>query len=78
MARISASSARNFCNDLSEVMKFVNEAKVGVVKVDRPTIKLDQRVPYSGFEGSGNEVNKELGEEALQFHSRTKVVYFDW
>ena len=55
-------------------MKFVNEAEVGVVKVDRPTIELDQRVPYSGFKGSGNEVNKELGEEALQFHSRIKVV----
>ncbi|MFP3234461.1 MAG: hypothetical protein RXR08_12610 [Sulfolobaceae archaeon] len=41
MARISASSTRNFCNDLSEVIKFVNEAKVGVVKVDRPTIELD-------------------------------------
>jgi hypothetical protein len=41
LARISVSSTRNFCNDLSEVMKFVNEAEVGVVKVDRPTIELD-------------------------------------
>ncbi|BCU70112.1 aldehyde dehydrogenase family protein [Stygiolobus caldivivus] len=71
-------TAEIISNDISEVMEFSQKVEVGNVKVNRPTIELDQWVPYGGFKGSGNDIYKELGEEAIQFYTRTKVVYFHY
>jgi aldehyde dehydrogenase (NAD+) len=64
--------------DINEVMKFVQEAKVGVVKINKPTVGLEPWVPYGGFKASGNDNFKEMGEEALEFFTRLKSVYIGY
>lgn len=59
-------------------MKFSEGVEAGVVKVNRPTVELDQWVPYGGFKGSGNDVYKELGEEALDFYTKIKAVHLQY
>ncbi|AHC51897.1 aldehyde dehydrogenase [Sulfolobus acidocaldarius SUSAZ] len=65
-------------NSLNEAMKFSEGVEAGVVKVNRPTVELDQWVPYGGFKGSGNDVYKELGEEALDFYTKIKAVHLQY
>ncbi len=45
-------------------MRFAKGVKVGVVKVNKPSIGLEPWVPYGGVKGSGNDVYKEM-EEAI-------------
>ena len=59
----------------SSVAKFTNEADVGVIRVNKPLPGLELQVPYGGFKDSGNDQYKEMGEEALDFYTRTKAVY---
>ncbi|TRM80249.1 aldehyde dehydrogenase family protein, partial [Sulfolobus sp. A20-N-F6] len=65
-------------NDIGEIMRFANKVETGVVKVNRPTSELDQWVPYGGFKGSGNDIYKELGEEAINFYTRMKAIYVNY
>lgn len=60
---------------LSNVTKFANKAEVGVIKVNKPLPGLELQAPYTGFKNSGNDHYKEMGEEALEFCTRTKAVY---
>lgn len=62
-------------DDITEAVEFSRNAKVGVVKVNKPTTGLEPWVPYGGVKGSGNDVYKEMGEEALDFFTRYKAVY---
>ncbi|ABW02602.1 aldehyde dehydrogenase family protein [Caldivirga maquilingensis] len=61
--------------DISEAAKFTEGVKVGVVKVNKPTIGLEPWVPYGGVKGSGNDMYKEMGEEAVEFFTRIKAIY---
>ena len=61
--------------DISEAAKFAEGVKVGVVKVNKPTIGLEPWVPYGGVKGSGNDMYKEMGEEAIEFFTRIKAIY---
>ncbi len=61
--------------DISEAARFAENVKVGVIKVNKPTIGLEPWVPYGGVKGSGNDVYKEMGEEAIEFFTRIKAVY---
>ena len=65
-------------NNISEIMRLSQVVETGVIKVNRPTIELDQWVPYGGFKGSGNDIYKELGEEAIQFYTRLKAIYINY
>lgn len=71
-------TAEIISNNINEIMKFSQSVDVGVVKVNRPTSELDQWVPYGGFKGSGNDIYKELGEEAIQFYTRLKAIYLHY
>ncbi|MGC8570996.1 aldehyde dehydrogenase family protein [Caldivirga sp.] len=64
--------------DISEAAKFIEDAKVGVVKVNKPTIGLEPWVPYGGVKGSGNDMYKEMGEEAIEFFTRIKATYIGY
>lgn len=55
-------------------MRFAKGVKVGVVKVNKPSIGLEPWVPYGGVKGSDNDVYKEM-EEAIEFFTRVKAIY---
>jgi aldehyde dehydrogenase (NAD+) len=46
-------------------VRFAKGVKVGVVKVNKPSIGLEPWVPYGGVKDSGNDAYKEKGEEAI-------------
>ncbi|MGC8542330.1 MAG: aldehyde dehydrogenase family protein [Vulcanisaeta sp.] len=64
--------------DISEAAKFAENVKVGVIKVNKPTIGLEPWVPYGGVKGSGNDIYKEMGEEAIEFFTRIKATYIGY
>jgi aldehyde dehydrogenase (NAD+) len=62
-------------NDLSSIMRFVDNANVGVVKVNRPTTGLDLNVPFGGVKSSSTGTYREQGTVAVDFYTRIKTVY---
>ena len=53
-------------------MRFAKGVKVGVVKVNKPTIGLEPWVPYGGVKDSGNDAYKEMG--TIEFFTRVKAI----
>jgi len=64
--------------DLGKIMRLSRELRVGLVRVNRPTVGLEFQAPFGGTKASGNDVHKEQGEEALDFYTRIKTVYLHW
>lgn len=65
-------------NNINEIMRLSQAIETGIIKVNRPTSELDQWVAYGGFKGSGNNIYKELGEEAIQFYTKLKSIYINY
>ncbi len=62
-------------NDLAAAMRFADEAQVGVVKVNRPTVGLDLNAPFGGVKHSSSGTFREQGMVAVDFYTRLKTVY---
>jgi acyl-CoA reductase-like NAD-dependent aldehyde dehydrogenase len=62
-------------NDLQAAMRFADEAEVGVVKVNRPTVGLDLNAPFGGVKHSSSGTFREQGNVAVDFYTRLKTVY---
>ena len=61
--------------NLRNVMKFIREIEVGVVKVNQPTIGLELQVPFGGYKKSSSATFKEQGEIAIEIFTKIKSVY---
>lgn len=68
-------SASIVTQNLGAVARFVAQAQVGVVKVNRPTGGVDLNVPFGGVKESSSNTYREQGSTALDFYSWTKSVY---
>jgi alpha-ketoglutaric semialdehyde dehydrogenase len=62
-------------NDMSSVMRFIDNANVGVVKVNRATTGLDLNVPFGGVKSSSTGTYREQGSGAVDFYTRIKTIY---
>jgi aldehyde dehydrogenase (NAD+) len=62
-------------NDLRAAMRFADEAEVGIVKVNRPTVGLDLNAPFGGVKQSSSATFREQGNVAVDFYTRLKTVY---
>ncbi len=62
-------------NDLRAAMRFADEAEVGIVKVNRPTVGLDLNAPFGGVKNSSSATFREQGNVAVDFYTRLKTVY---
>lgn len=62
-------------NDLSLAYDFAARARVGVVKVNRPTAGLDLNVPFGGVRDSSTNTFREQGARAVDFYTWSKSVY---
>ena len=67
-------TASIFTSDLGRALDFAENAEVGVVKVNEPTIGLDAHVPTGGWKHSGSGP-RELGKTTVDFFSEEKTVY---
>lgn len=63
---------------LAAAQRFAATARVGVVKVNRPTTGLDLNVPFGGVGDSSSNTFREQGAVAVDFYTWSKSVYLGW
>ncbi|WP_137285841.1 2,5-dioxovalerate dehydrogenase [Halorussus salinisoli] len=71
-------SASIVTDDLREANRFVEEAEVGVAKVNEKTTGLELHVPFGGVKGSSSETFREQGDAAIDFYTLPKTVYMSY
>ena len=66
-----------FTNDVSRVMKFVDEVETGMVHVNEPTIGGEAQLPFGGIKSTGVG-EREMSEEGLNFFTELKTVFINF
>ncbi|MHB2026680.1 MAG: aldehyde dehydrogenase family protein [Elusimicrobiota bacterium] len=66
-----------YTRDLNLALKFSEEAEVGMVHVNSPTIGGEAQVPFGGVKGSGVG-EREMSKEGLHFFTELKTVFVDY
>ncbi|HVA66296.1 MAG TPA: aldehyde dehydrogenase family protein [Elusimicrobiota bacterium] len=66
-----------YTRDLNLALKFSEEAEVGMVHVNSPTIGGEAQVPFGGVKGSGVG-EREMSKEGLHFFTELKTVFLDY
>jgi aldehyde dehydrogenase (NAD+) len=65
-----------FTTDLSRALKFAQEIRTGVVKVNQESAGLEYHVPFGGMKESSSG-SREQGKAAREFFTQWKTVYLD-
>ncbi|MBV9279756.1 MAG: aldehyde dehydrogenase family protein, partial [Chloroflexi bacterium] len=69
-------TASLFTRDLGKALRFVQDIRVGVVKVNQESAGLEFQVPFGGMKGSSSG-SREQGKVAREFYTQWKTVYLD-
>ncbi len=69
-------TASLFTRDLGKALQFVEDIRVGVVKINQETGGLEFQVPFGGMKGSSSG-GREQGKVARDFFTQWKTVYMD-
>lgn len=69
-------TASLFTNDLTKALQFVNDIRVGVVKINQESAGLEYQVPFGGAKESSSG-SREQGKAAKEFFTQWKTVYMD-
>jgi alpha-ketoglutaric semialdehyde dehydrogenase len=67
-------SASLFTNDLDKALRFAEDSRTGIVRVNRGTSGVEFHVPFGGTKDSGYG-HREQGKAAREFFSDLKTVY---
>jgi alpha-ketoglutaric semialdehyde dehydrogenase len=67
-------SATVFTNDLTKAMRFKDEIRSGIVRINGSTTSTELHVPFGGVKNSGAG-GRELGKVAREFFTEWKSVY---
>jgi 2,5-dioxopentanoate dehydrogenase len=70
-------SAGIVTNDMRRAIRFAERAEAGMLKVNQPTTGASVQAPFGGFKNSGTGMFKEMGATAVDFYTKTKVMYLD-
>lgn len=70
-------SSSLYTNDFKRVMQYAEEIETGICHVNSPTMGGEAHMPFGGMKATGIG-GREMNEEALDFFTETKVVYFDY
>jgi alpha-ketoglutaric semialdehyde dehydrogenase len=65
-----------FTTDLSRALKFAQEIRTGVVKINQESAGLEYHVPFGGMKESSSG-SREQGKAAREFFTQWKTVYLD-
>ncbi len=65
-------SASLFTNDLTKAMRFLDEAEVGMVRVNQETSGVEYQAPFGGMKWSSSHT-REQGLAALDFYTQVKT-----
>ncbi|CAA9587466.1 MAG: Aldehyde dehydrogenase, partial [uncultured Thermomicrobiales bacterium] len=65
-----------FTNDLSRALRFADDIRTGVVKINQESAGLEYQVPFGGMKESSSG-SREQGKAAREFFTQWKTVYMD-
>ncbi len=66
-----------FTNDITSVMRFVEDVEVGMVHVNEPTVGGEAQLPFGGTKSTGVGA-REMAEEGLNFFTELKTVFINY
>jgi acyl-CoA reductase-like NAD-dependent aldehyde dehydrogenase len=69
-------TAALFTRDLGKALRFADDIRAGVVKVNQETAGLEFQVPFGGM-GESSSGSREQGKVAREFFTQWKTVYLD-
>jgi aldehyde dehydrogenase (NAD+) len=70
-------SSSLYTNNYAQVFKYVEEIETGICHVNSPTMGGEAHMPFGGLKDTGIG-GREVNEEALEFYTEIKTVYFDY
>lgn len=70
-------SASLYSNDNARIMRFIEQAEVGKVHINSPTIGGEAQAPFGGTKATGIGP-RECGVEVFEFYTELKAVYIDY
>jgi len=66
-----------FTQDVTSVMKFVEDVETGMVHVNEPTVGGEAQLPFGGTKSTGVG-EREMAEEGLNFFTEIKTVFINY
>jgi acyl-CoA reductase-like NAD-dependent aldehyde dehydrogenase len=66
-----------FTQDISAVMRFIEDVEVGMVHVNEPTVGGEAQLPFGGTKSTGVG-EREMAEEGLHFFTELKTVFINY
>ena len=66
-----------FTQDVTRVMKFVEDVETGMVHVNEPTVGGEAQLPFGGTKSTGVG-EREMAEEGLNFFTEIKTVFINY
>ena len=66
-----------FTQDVTSVMKFIDEVETGMVHVNEPTVGGEAQLPFGGTKSTGVG-EREMAEEGLNFFTEIKTVFINY
>lgn len=66
-----------FTENITSVMKFVEEVETGMVHVNEPTVGGEAQLPFGGTKSTGVG-EREMAEEGLNFFTEIKTVFINY
>lgn len=70
-------SSSLYTNDYSKVFRYVEQIETGICHVNSPTMGGEAHMPFGGMKSTGIG-GREMNEEAMEFFTEVKTVYFDY
>ena len=66
-----------FTENITHVMKFIDEVETGMVHVNEPTVGGEAQLPFGGTKSTGVG-EREMAEEGLNFFTEIKTVFINY
>ncbi|MEO7135505.1 MAG: aldehyde dehydrogenase family protein [Vicinamibacterales bacterium] len=66
-----------FTENISSVMRFIDEVETGMVHVNEPTVGGEAQLPFGGTKSTGVG-EREMAEEGLNFFTEIKTVFINY
>ncbi len=66
-----------FTQDISAVMRFIDDVEVGMVHVNEPTVGGEAQLPFGGTKSTGVG-EREMAEDGLNFFTEIKTVFINY
>jgi aldehyde dehydrogenase (NAD+) len=70
-------SSSIYTNNYEYVMRYAEEVETGICHINSPTMGGEAHMPFGGMKSTGIG-GREMNEEAMEFFTEIKTVYFDY